>query len=155
MSNEALVPEDVNGIQDVYEWSDGRASLISAGRGATKSYLFAMSPDGDDVFFTTPEKLVPQDDVEAGWSIYDARVGGGFPQPQPLTPCEGEGCQGAVAIGPSLFSPASEGVVPSLSPGGLARKCPKGKRKVRRHGKVRCVKTGHRKRHHANRRASR
>lgn len=72
--------------------------------------------------------------------IYDARVDGGFPSPDPLNvPCEGEACQGPLTA-PFDLTPAS-----SIynGPGNVKpkkKRCPKGKRKVRRNGKVRCVK---------------
>ena len=89
-SFDRLVPEDANEVEDVYEWqangadgctrSSGCLALISSGQGEVPSLLYAMSADGHDVFVHTKEKLVGAD-VAGSPSIYDARVGGGIPEP--------------------------------------------------------------------------
>ena len=53
----ALVPQDANGVRDVYEWVDGTAHLISSGQDSNPSYILDSSASGDDVFFTTAEGL--------------------------------------------------------------------------------------------------
>jgi hypothetical protein len=50
--------------------------------------------------------LVPQDG-NTQLSFYDARVDGGFPAPAAPPSCEGEGCQGAAEVTPSLTTPSS------------------------------------------------
>jgi NHL repeat len=112
-SNDALLPRDTNGAQDVYEWeavgagscdeggsnffpgNGGCLYLISSGRpvgeeggSSFESEFWEASPDGDDVFFTTDASLLPQDPGSV--DLYDARVGGGFPQPPPPTECDPE-----------------------------------------------------------------
>lgn len=147
-STEALVSADRDQVQDVYEWEEegvgscvrpgGCIYLISSGRSARDNYLYGVSASGDDVFFVTEDILVAGDNNTA--SIYDARVGGGFPQ-EPDGECEGEGCHLPVLPAPALTSPATRvvgGAEGSVKP--PSRRCPKGKRKVKRHGKVRCVK---------------
>jgi len=165
-SFEALVLADTNGKADVYEWeapgtggctaespgyvkaSQGCLALISSGKGPDGARLLDASPSGNDVFFATAESLLPQDYglIDA----YDARMGGGFPPPPaPPAACEGEACQPA-AQAPSARTPASAAF---HGPGNLAEphtrrpRCPKGARKVRRKGKVRCLKAKHRRRH--------
>ncbi|HVY78596.1 MAG TPA: hypothetical protein VG898_08835 [Solirubrobacterales bacterium] len=88
-----LVRTDSNGKQDVYEWEDGQTHLISAGSGNADSFFADATPSGGDVFFTTRDSLVSSDgDAEA--DLYDARSGGGFPEPPPGSPpCEGDACQ--------------------------------------------------------------
>jgi hypothetical protein len=93
-SPDPLVPEDVNGENDVYMWEDGELQLISTGRDSEFSAFADASPSGDDVFFVTSERL-------SGWDrddsqdMYDARVGGGLPEPRPPAPvCVGDECQG-------------------------------------------------------------
>jgi hypothetical protein len=52
-----------------------------------------MDASGENVFFTTRDRLVAadQDDLI---DLYDARVGGGFAaEAQPPIPCSGETCQ--------------------------------------------------------------
>lgn len=106
-SRDALVPEDVNGKTDVYEWKEGRVRLISTGTSGSVSYLASSSVSGNDVFFLTRQRLVPSDQDD-NVDIYDARVGGGFPQAAPPNPCEGiEGCHGAGSSAPPFDDPAS------------------------------------------------
>lgn len=159
-SREALLPGDTNGLYDVYEWeADGSGGcqdsadnggclyLISSGRGATNSYFTDASASGNDAFFSTGDRLVGSDQDEYA-DLYDARVGGGFPEPPPPAPCEGESCRGAGTSGEAL----SAGTAAFEGPGNPHEKpCPKGK--VRRHGH--CVKVRKHKRHHRRARRNR
>ncbi len=90
-SDDALVPQDANGTWDVYEYepsgvgscetagvtfserSGGCVNLISSGASAEESAFMDASESGEDVFFMTAERLVPQDFDEA-FDIYDAHV---------------------------------------------------------------------------------
>lgn len=100
-SFDALVAEDTNGMQDVYEWeeqgtggcqkADGCIGLISSGESPKDSEFVDSSTTGRDVFFTTAGSLLPQDPGLI--DVYDAREGGGFPQPVTPAACEGEACQ--------------------------------------------------------------
>ena len=148
-SEEALVPEDTDGLQDVYEWEDsgvgtcvrprGCISLISSGQSARVDYLFAISKSGDDVFFRSSDLLVGADADETP-SIYDARVNGGFPEPEPR-PCQDtQVCRPTSPPAPSLQPPVTGAVGTSGNVSGQSKTCPKGKRKVKKNGKVRCVK---------------
>jgi hypothetical protein len=111
-SYDALVSRDTNGKKDVYQWeaADGAAqcealgaelfvkssggclSLISSGESPSDSEFLDASASGDDVFFVTNASLLPQD--PGLYDVYDARVGGGLPQPMTPAACEGEACQG-------------------------------------------------------------
>ena len=89
-SHEALVPEDVNGTWDVYEYeppgvgactvdvlafserSGGCVGLISAGESAEESAFLDASESGGDVFFLTLSQLAPQD-YDHSLDVYDAR----------------------------------------------------------------------------------
>ena len=103
---DALVPDDTDGVIDVYEWKGGQVSLISSGRSSSSSFLYSMTPDGHDVLFKTTDSLVPADQDQGLGSIYDARVGGGFPNaPATLPPCSGEPCQG-VPLAPPVLPPS-------------------------------------------------
>ncbi len=82
----------------------GCLALISSGQGEVPSFLYAMSADGHDVFVQTKEKLVGAD-VAGSPSIYDAREGGGIPEPTPSAPCQGDACQGVGTEPPILPSP--------------------------------------------------
>lgn len=156
-STEALVPGDTDELQDVYEWEDqgvgscsrtgGCIYLITSGHSSRNDYLYGVSDSGDDVFFRTSDLLLPLDSDETP-SIYDARVGGGFPSPQSGS-CEGEACHLPLPPAPGLSTPQT-------SPPGSAqipRRCRKGQRKVKRQGKIRCV-TKHR-RHRSQKTRSR
>jgi NHL repeat/WD40-like Beta Propeller Repeat len=152
-SNDALVPRDTNGTGDVYEWEaagtgsceEGAAAfvpenggciyLISSGVSSFESEFREATPDGSDVFFTTASSLLPQDPGSV--DLYDARVGGGFPQPIQPAPCEGEACQSPPPP-PQFPTPASSTY---SGPGTPKHKkpCPKGKHRVKRKGKARCV----------------
>lgn len=104
--------------QNVYEWENGTVSAISDGHSTTGSSLGSTTPSGNDVFFTTEDKLVPQD-ADGYDDIYDARVGGGFPAPPTPAPACGaaDTCRSSVA--PTVFfsTPASNTLVqPNPSP---------------------------------------
>ncbi len=112
-SSAPLVSQDINNVQDVYEWerdghdgceeSDGCVYLISSGFGEQASLVDA-STTGNDVFFVTPERLTPEDGNETV-DMYDARVNGVRPVAVPV--CTGTGCQGAPASAPVFATPAS------------------------------------------------
>jgi hypothetical protein len=90
-SSDALVPQDINGQEDVYEYespgvgdctassptfggaSGGCVSLISSGLASGESGFLDASESGDDVFFITGEKLVSQD-YDSALDVYDAHV---------------------------------------------------------------------------------
>lgn len=97
-SPDRLVSGDQNSKRDVYQFSEGRVSLISSGRGRTDASLVDASTSGDTVLFSTAESLVPQDDDGGDLDMYVARVGGTPPgQRIPRVPgvgCEDDGCQG-------------------------------------------------------------
>jgi hypothetical protein len=111
-TSEALVPQDTDGIRDVYEYADGRAQLISSGTGDNDSTgglelvsfffgslhtgLESVSRDGTDVYFTSFETLAPEDQNGSFMKIYDARIGGGFDVVPDLGNCAAaDECHGA------------------------------------------------------------
>lgn len=172
-SADRLVLGDTDGKLDVYEWeADGEGDcdhvggcvrLISSGRSAADDYLYAMTPDGHDVFFESGDLLVPRD-TESAASIYDARVDGGeAPEALPPQPCQGDACQ-SPASSPQDATPASSSFEGPGDASHAKAPCPKGRQRFRRHGKAQCVKRHprHRKHHqrkrghtHANRRTGR
>jgi DNA-binding beta-propeller fold protein YncE len=105
-----LVSGDKDSTVDVYQWEDrdldgqGELTLISSGAGANDSKFVDASASGDDVFFTTRDRLVGMD-TDNQVDLYDARVGGGIPAQNPPPappPCQGDECQGALSGAPLL-----------------------------------------------------
>jgi hypothetical protein len=106
---EALLPRDTNGQTDVYEYESNQLHLISAGTSSSESLIVDASESGNDVFFLTRQKLVPQDTNEEALNIYDARVDGGFPETAVPPACTtADACRSAPEPQPSIFgSPSS------------------------------------------------
>jgi hypothetical protein len=159
---DALDPHDTNGKQDVYEFerpgtgsctaaaptynpaSGGCVFLISSGASEDESYFLDASTSADDAFVSTRQGLV-FDDEDGRYDVYDARVGGVSPTPPP-PPCEGEACRQGGPAAPPASAPGSGFFHGPGDPATTRKKCPKGKRAVKRHGKTVCVKKG--KKHH-------
>ena len=131
-SADALVPQDVNGTIDVYEFeppqvgsceetsetysprSDGCVSLISSGTSREESAFLDASESGDDVFFLTAAQLSPRD-TDTAYDVYDAHVcSAASPCPPEEAseppPCDtGDSCRPAPSPQPDIFgAPASE-----------------------------------------------
>lgn len=108
---EALAPEDVNGMLDPYEYDalTGRVHLLSSGSSPAPSYFIDATASGDDVFVITRERLVGWD-VDDSYDVYDARVGGGFPEPsRPAPPCTGDACLSGASTAPAVVNVGSNG----------------------------------------------
>ena len=128
-SSDALVPQDVNGGEDVYEYepvgvgscdsssstfhesADGCTSLISSGTSAKESAFLDASEGGDDVFFLTAAKLVSAD-TDTAYDVYDAHVcGSGWAcVSEPALPPEcvsADSCRAAPAPQPGIFGAPS------------------------------------------------
>jgi WD40-like Beta Propeller Repeat len=129
-SNDALVPQDVNGTQDVYEYeqagvgdchmssvsfsgrSGGCVGLISSGDSAEESAFLEASETGGDVFFLTKAKLALQD-FDNALDVYDAHECGVqapcFVSPPVVPPpCStGDSCKASPSPQPSIFGPSS------------------------------------------------
>jgi hypothetical protein len=97
-SADALVPQDTNGKEDVYEYdppkseetpasdtctaesstysprSGGCVALISSGSSGEESTFLDASESGDDVFFLTAARLAPEEDQDISFDVYDAHV---------------------------------------------------------------------------------
>ena len=70
---ESLVPQDTNGVVDVYEWHEGHISLLSSGTSPSPSFFLGAGSDGKNVFIGTHSRLVPADTDNEG-DVYDARI---------------------------------------------------------------------------------
>lgn len=151
-TEEALVPADTNGQIDVYSYDTETAEqhLISSGESPQGSYFMDATTDGSEVFFVTRERLT-------GWDrdnltdLYSARIDGGIPDPPPPpAACEGDACQPPPVL-PNDQTPASSGFAGAGNRGTARPRCPRGKRRVRANGRVRCVKAKHHHRRHTTR----
>jgi 6-bladed beta-propeller len=143
-SRDVLSPADTNGKRDVYEYevegagscsedspgfdpaSGGCLRLITSGQSEDESFFVDASSDGRDVFFSTRSTLTGWDTNES-YDVYDARVGGGFPEPPPPpVPCAGEACPpppSAAPLAPTAATPNFQGAgnPPAKKPGRKAR----------------------------------
>jgi DNA-binding beta-propeller fold protein YncE len=157
---EQLVPGDTNGAEDVYEYDTltEEPRLLSSGESDSPSYFADASADGSDVFFLTREQLSGWD-VDGNYDLYDARAGGGLPEPPPPPPsCLGDACQPV----PAQLDDPTPASASYVGPGNQAKPpgCRKGQRRVKaRNGKTRCVKRhvkkSHKRKATNNRRAGR
>jgi len=171
-SFDALSVNDVNEQEDVYQWeaagtgsckessptyhgvAGGCIDLISSGRSSHGSELVDISVDGRDVFFKTFESLVPQDSRLL--DIYDARVEGGFLYPP--SPPSGPNCSDQTPCQSPTSPPVNSAPATRSSGAGnpkWPKPCPKGKRKVKRQGKLVCVKKKQSKKHRKSNRGGR
>jgi hypothetical protein len=117
-TSEALVPQDTNGVQDVYEWEmDGTGScslargcvyLLSGGQSPDNSFFIDTSASGGDAFLATREPLVSGAGSQK-MELYDTH------ECTPAAPCQqvsslactGTGCQGVPPAPPVFATPAS------------------------------------------------
>jgi hypothetical protein len=158
-STSPLVNGDSNGTWDVYQYepfglgdcepsagskmvattATGCVSLMSAGTDSLPAVFLDASASGDDVFLASFARLSSLD-TDTDVDIYDARVGGVEAVVQQPTECSGEACQ-------QRGLPPGESVPNSVNFNGAGnvnskprKHCKKGLKKVKRHGKVKCVK---------------
>jgi hypothetical protein len=103
-TDEALVPQDRNGVGDAYEYDPAteKLSLLSTGKGSDPAGFADASASGDDVFIVTRQRLV-RSDLDELVDLYDVREGSSLPAPpaDPAPPCQGEGCQAPPSAAPS------------------------------------------------------
>jgi hypothetical protein len=127
-SPDALVPQDTNGLADVYEYEPvgvgsctiesltfsehdgGCVSLISSGTSNQESAFLDASESGDDAFFVTASRLTAAD-YDNTYDVYDAHVcSSGAPcTVVPVSPpacTSGDSCKAAPALQPEIFGPA-------------------------------------------------
>jgi hypothetical protein len=160
-SHEALVPQDVNGQWDVYEYeppgigdctavdvtfsprSGGCVGLISSGESAQESAFLDASENGDDVFFLTTSQLSSQD-FDDDYDVYDAHVCGAegvacAPVVTPPPTCTTEAsCKPAPTPQPTLYAPPASATF--NGPGNLAPPPPAVVKKTTTKKTVKCKK---------------
>jgi hypothetical protein len=139
----------------VYEYEhDGEGSctssagchyLISSSGGEETEQFLGAGPDGRDVFFLSPNRIVPSDEDNLK-DIYDARAESGFAVPSPPPICEGEGCPGSASTPPVT---SARGTTTFVGPEEDASHLLCDKRQVKRHGV--CVRKRHQKKAHHKR----
>ena len=147
-SSDALLPQDTNGLEDVYEYepagvgscarAGGCVDLLSSGTASEESAFLDASASGDDAFIMTTGRLASQD-LDSAFDVYDAHVctvnlpcgEGAVSSP----PCDSsDSCKAAPTPQPALFGqPSSEtfsgsgnvvqvvGGKPAVKSGGLTR----------------------------------
>jgi hypothetical protein len=144
-SEDALTPQALEGVNNIYEYHDGRVGLISDGHdvalttGSPAVELIGTDGSGQDVFFTTTDQLVPQD-TDTLADIYDARINGGFVPSPTLAQCAADSCQGPTsglplppATAPAIGEapPGPDVVGAKQKPAAPKRKTVRGKKKSR------------------------
>jgi hypothetical protein len=154
-TSDALVPQDTNETEDVYEFVDSRPQLISSGTSAANEEfgfigietfpgLVGVTGDGRDVYFATFDVLVGQDQNGEEMKVYDARSAGGFPFTKAPPGCAAaDECHGAGSTG--MQTPA-DGTGAGLGSGGNAKQA--GKHKKHAAKKKHRRRRRHHKRHH-------
>lgn len=96
-TSDGISDNDTNGGADVYEWEAEGASGCEDPFGCVApisrdgGVFLDASADATDVYFLTDDSLVGVDPGSV--DVYDARVGGGLPEPSPKGPCVGDSCQ--------------------------------------------------------------
>jgi hypothetical protein len=114
-SPDPLAPGASEDGASLYEWVDGQVFRIATeptGESVVPLVNFAGADlDGTDLYFAAPQPPTGEGGDQR-LAIYDARVGGGFPEPGPgPIPCSAttEGsCQGAPAAASPAPGPASD-----------------------------------------------
>ena len=144
-SDDALVPQDVNGTWDVYEFepagigdcksssvtfeqsAGGCVGLISSGAAPVESSFLDASETGGDVFFLTAAKLVSAD-FDGAFDVYDAHectaavpcFANGVVSPPACS--TGDSCKAAPTPQPSIFGAAPSATflgVGNIAPGSV------------------------------------
>jgi hypothetical protein len=121
-SPDSLVPAAKNDKEDVYEYepsgvgdcqspTGGCVALLSGGNSDRESAFLEATPDGSNVFFLTEARLVPEQDTDTAFDIYDARECSEgspclIPPPEREAPCgETETCRPAEPSQPIVGGP--------------------------------------------------
>jgi hypothetical protein len=106
-SKDALATDAKAGHENVYEYESGGVHAISNVAGGYESYFLDASPNGENVFFASADKLLPED-PGGNTVVWDARVDGGRPVTSVPVACDGvESCEPPAIPPPVLAAPAS------------------------------------------------
>jgi hypothetical protein len=153
-SSNALAPGAFNDPTDkfknLYEWTWSGDHPTEAGARvfpilpspaqngeSSSAELKGIDPAGENVYFTTIAKLVPQH-VSGQLAIYTARVNGGFPGLAEEQGCDGDACQGVPSSTPGSTPLSSAALFGAGNVNhqrkATRRRCSGGKRKARKAG---------------------
>jgi DNA-binding beta-propeller fold protein YncE len=132
-ATDGLVPADVNGKNDVYEYetdgegscagAGGCVSLISSGTSSRESAFLDASESANDVFFLTSAPLLSTDH-DTNFDVYDARICSAASPCVTPPPSEVKSCAEANECKPPATS-ASAFVAPAtVSPSGVGNLAP-------------------------------
>jgi hypothetical protein len=136
-----LTGEGPEGEIRLYEWAHDQVFLLAGPTLGSPHFMGAASEDGGDVYFGTTDSLTWRDGDQRS-SVYDARIGGGFPGPPPPGPppcaaaAEGS-CQGDAS---SPVGTPGAGTASFSGPGNVHHK--------KKHKKPHHKKPHHKKKHH-------
>jgi hypothetical protein len=149
-SFDPLAPGGVEGDRNLYQWERGQVSLIATEPPGvprnvdgtpTESFFGGASADGADIYFATPQSLTGS--AQPGWNVYDARAGGGFPEPTPPAPP----CDAAVegACNSAADSPTAAATPSTSNFSGTSNPSTKKPKHHQKHKHYKRHKNGHRK----------
>jgi hypothetical protein len=96
-TEDGLLPEDGNELEDVYAYKDGELRLVSRARMGMASRFLEATHDGKTVFIATNDPIVGTD-TDPAYDVYMTREGAGYPfnPVVAVPPCDGlEACRGA------------------------------------------------------------
>jgi hypothetical protein len=102
-SKDALVAGASGGQGYVYEYEGGTVRAISAVAGGFEAFFLDASPNGENVFFASADRLLPED-PGGNTVVWDAREDGGFPAPPPEC-TTAEACRNASPYTPGVYGP--------------------------------------------------
>jgi hypothetical protein len=132
----ALVPQDINGSTDVYEWHDGVTRLVTNGEVEFEGFLaqpnlWGASEDGRTLVFGAATVSLTGHEIHKYGNVYAAVLGGpGYPAPNPPAHCAEDACQGPLQPSPALDFQGSSAF---HGPGSPVPKRGKGKGKKHHH----------------------
>ena len=128
----------------MYEWHNGKISLISSGQDSLNSYFLGRERERRNVFFGTHARLVITDSDTRG-DVYDARICTTMePCIKPASPREGL-CEGDACSHPA---PAPNDATPSSltfsGPGDVVGEAPPPTRRATKRATTKCPKRSRR-----------
>lgn len=132
VTEQRLLPVDVNDDADVYEWINGRLRLVTDGVsdfqvGQAAPRVFAVDADGGGILFAVAAPNLTGFEEDGLANLYQARIGGGFEPIAPTVHCKEESCQGPLQAAPAGQQPGSASFHGTGNPSsGPSRRCSRG-----------------------------